>query len=138
MGNPFLMGMPIDGEYVVDIGAGAGLDAAIAARAVGPAGHVIGVDMTSAMLDKAEAGRGEMHLDQLEFRHGFSESLPISDGWADLVISNGAVNLAPDKDRVFKEIFRVLRPGGRIQIADITVEKKIPEGAKRDIDLWTN
>jgi ubiquinone/menaquinone biosynthesis C-methylase UbiE len=130
--------MPIDGEYVVDIGSGAGLDAAIAARAVGPAGHVIGVDMTPAMLDKAKTGSDEMRLDQLEFRHGYSESLPISDGWADLVISNGAVNLAPDKERVFTEIFRVLRPGGRIQIADITVEKEIPEGAKRDIDLWTN
>lgn len=138
MGNPFAMGMPVDGEYVVDIGSGAGLDATIAARAVGPAGHVVGVDMTQAMLDKADAGKAEMGLDQLEFRHGFAESLPVSDGWADLVISNGVVNLSPDKDRVFKEIFRVLRPGGRIQIADITVDKEIPEGAKRDIDLWTN
>jgi arsenite methyltransferase len=138
MGNPFLMGMPVDGEYVVDIGSGAGLDSTIAARAVGPAGHVIGVDMTEEMLEKAGAGKAETGLDQLEFRHGFAESLPISDGWADLVISNGVVNLSPDKDRVFKEIFRVLRPGGRIQIADITVEKEIPDGAKRDIDLWTN
>lgn len=138
MGNPFSMGMPVDGEYVVDIGSGAGLDAIIAGRAVGPAGHVIGVDMTEAMLAKADRGKSELGLDQLEFRHGFSESLPVTDGWADLVISNGVVNLAPDKDRVFKEIFRVLRPGGRIQIADITVEREIPEGAKRDIDLWTN
>ncbi len=138
MGNPFLMGMPVDGEYVVDIGSGAGLDSQIAAEAVGPAGHVIGVDMTEAMLDKANAAKAELGLGQLEFRHGYAESLPISDGWADLVISNGVVNLAPDKERVFNEIFRVLRPGGRIQIADITVEKEIPEGAKRDIDLWTN
>ncbi len=138
MGNPFLMGMPLDGEYVVDIGSGAGLDSQIAAEAVGPAGHVIGVDMTEAMLEKANAAKAEVGLGQLEFRHGYAESLPISDGWADLVISNGVINLAPDKDRVFKEIFRVLRPGGRIQIADITVEKEIPEGAKRDIDLWTN
>jgi 2-polyprenyl-3-methyl-5-hydroxy-6-metoxy-1,4-benzoquinol methylase len=138
MGNPFLMGLPRDGEYVIDIGSGAGTDAAIAARAVGPAGHVIGVDMTDAMLEKANAGRDEMELDQLEFRHGYAESIPVSDGWADLVISNGVINLSPDKDRVFKEIFRVLRPGGRIQIADITVDKEIPEGAKRDIDLWTN
>ena len=138
MGNPFSMGMPVDGEYVVDIGSGAGLDASIAARAVGPAGHVIGVEMTEAMLDTANAGKKETGLDQLEFRHGYSETLPISDDWADLVISNGVVNLSPDKDRVFKEIFRVLRPGGRIQIADITVEKEIPEGAKANIDLWTN
>ncbi len=138
MGNPFLMGLPADGEYVVDIGSGAGVDSVIAARAVGPAGHVIGVDMTSAMLEKAEAARADLGLDQLEFRHGYMEALPVSDGWADLVISNGVVNLSPDKDRVFKEIFRVLRPGGRIQIADITVEREIPEGAKRDIDLWTN
>ena len=138
MGNPFLMGTPADGEYVVDIGSGAGLDSQIAARAVGPAGHVIGVDMTEAMLDKANAGRDETGLDQLEFRHGYMESLPVADGWADLVISNGVVNLSPDKDRAFKEIYRVLCPGGRLQIADITVEKEIPEGAKRDIDLWTN
>jgi 2-polyprenyl-3-methyl-5-hydroxy-6-metoxy-1,4-benzoquinol methylase len=138
MGNPFSMGMPVDGEYVVDIGSGAGLDSQIAARAVGSAGHVIGVEMTEAMLDKANAAKAELGLDQLEFRHGYSESLPISDGWADLVISNGVVNLSPDKARVFKEIFRVLRPGGRIQIADITVEREIPEGAKSDIDLWTN
>lgn len=138
MGNPFLMGMPSDGEYVVDVGSGAGVDPIIAARAVGSAGHVIGVDMTQAMLDKANAAKSELGLDQLEFRIGYSESIPISDGWADLVISNGVVNLSPDKDRVFKEIFRVLRPGGRIQIADITVEKEIPERAKGDIDLWTN
>jgi 2-polyprenyl-3-methyl-5-hydroxy-6-metoxy-1,4-benzoquinol methylase len=138
MGNPFLMGLPVDGEYVVDIGSGAGVDSIIAARAVGPAGHVIGVDMTEEMLERANAAKAEVGLEQLEFRHGYMESLPVSDGWADLVISNGVVNLSPDKDRVFKEIFRVLRPGGRIQIADITVEKEIPEGAKRDIDLWTN
>jgi len=138
MGNPFQMGMPVEGEYVVDIGSGAGVDSIIAARAVGPAGHVIGVDMTQAMLDKANAAKTELVLDQLEFRSGYSESIPISDGWADLVISNGVVNLSPDKDRVFRELFRVLRPGGRIQIADITVDKEIPEGAKQDIDLWTS
>jgi 2-polyprenyl-3-methyl-5-hydroxy-6-metoxy-1,4-benzoquinol methylase len=138
MGNPFLMGLPTDGEYVVDIGSGAGVDSMIAARAVGAAGHVIGVDMTEEMLAIANSARAETGYEQLEFRHGYMESLPISDGWADLVISNGVVNLSPDKDRVFKEIHRVLRPGGRVQIADITVEKEIPEAAKRDIDLWTN
>lgn len=137
-GNPFAMGMPREGEYVVDIGSGCGVDAFIAARAVGAAGHVIGVDMTEAMLEKAGEGKAAAGIDQVEFRHGFMESLPVADGWADVVISNGVVNLAPDKDRVFKEILRVLRPGGRIQIADITVQREIPEGAKRDIDLWTN
>lgn len=136
-GNPFAMGMPGEGEYVVDIGSGAGLDALIAARAVGPAGHVIGVEMTEAMLDKARAGAKDSGLDTVEYRKGFSESLPISDGWADLVISNGSVNLSPDKSLVFGEIYRVLRPGGRLQIADITVDKAVPEDAKRDIDLWT-
>jgi 2-polyprenyl-3-methyl-5-hydroxy-6-metoxy-1,4-benzoquinol methylase len=138
MGNPFSLGMPVDGEYVVDIGSGAGVDAAIAARAVGVAGHVIGIEMTEPMLEKANAAQAAMDLDQLEFRHGYMETLPVSDGWADLVISNGVVNLSPNKDRVFAEIFRVLRPGGRLQIADITVEREIPDGAKRDIDLWTN
>jgi len=138
MGNPFLMGMPADGEYVVDIGSGAGVDSIVAARAVGPSGHVMGVDMTEEMLEKANAARSALGLDQLEFRRGFMEDLPVTDEWADLVISNGAVNLSPTKDRVFQEIFRVLRPGGRLQIADITVEREIPEGARRDIDLWTN
>jgi 2-polyprenyl-3-methyl-5-hydroxy-6-metoxy-1,4-benzoquinol methylase len=137
-GNPFSMGMPIDGEYVVDIGSGAGLDSMIAARAVGAAGHVIGVEMTPAMLAKAEEGAAGLGLDQLEYRPGFAESLPVTNGWADLVISNGVVNLSPNKERVFAEIFRVLRPGGRIQIADISVDRAIPEAAKRDIDLWTN
>jgi len=136
-GNPFAMGMPAEGEYIVDIGSGAGLDALIAARAVGPAGHVIGVEMTDAMLDKARAGTTEAGLGTVEYRKGFSESLPISDGWADLVISNGSVNLSPDKSLVFGEILRVLRPGGRLQIADITVRRPVPEEAKRDIDLWT-
>jgi 2-polyprenyl-3-methyl-5-hydroxy-6-metoxy-1,4-benzoquinol methylase len=137
-GNPFSMGLPGEGEYVVDIGSGAGVDTTIAAKAVGPAGHVIGVEMTDAMLEKARAGVAALGTDQLEFRQGFAESLPIPDGWADLVISNGVVNLSPVKERVFAEIHRVLRPGGRLQIADITVERPIPEGAKRDIDLWTN
>lgn len=138
MGNPLAMEMPADGEHVVDIGSGAGVDSIIAARAVGSAGHVIGVDMTEPMLEKANAARTELGLEQLEYRYGYMESLPIPDDWADLVISNGVVNLSPTKDRVFDEIFRVLRPGGRLQIADITVEKEIPEAAKRDIDLWTN
>jgi arsenite methyltransferase len=105
---------------------------------VGPAGHVVGVDMTDAMLERARAGADAAGIANFELRRGFAESLPVSDGWADLVISNGSVNLAPDKSRVFAEMFRVLRPGGRIQIADITVSRPVPESAKHNIDLWTN
>jgi arsenite methyltransferase len=137
-GNPFAMGMPDEGEYVVDICAGAGLDSIIAARAVGPAGHVIGIDMTDAMLDQARASHSATGLDNLEFRKGYSESLPVPDGWADLVISNGSVNLSPNKSLVFDEMHRILRPGGRIQIADITVDRPVPDEAKRDVDLWTS
>lgn len=137
-GNPFSMGMPRDGEYVVDVGSGAGLDGLIAARAVGPSGHVIGIDMTDAMLERARNGVQRLGLGNLEFRKGYAESLPVSDGWADLVISNGSVNLSPDKALVFGEVFRVLRPGGRLQAADITVSRPLPEGARRNIDLWTN
>jgi len=136
-GNPFSMGMPSDGEYVIDIGSGAGLDTTIAARAVGAAGHVIGLDMTSAMLEKARAGAASLGYDQLEFREGFTESIPVPDGWADLIISNGVVNLSPDKSLAYEEILRALRPGGRLQIADITVNRPISDEARRDIDLWT-
>jgi arsenite methyltransferase len=138
MGNPFAMGLPVDGEYVVDVGSGAGLDGHIAARAVGPSGHVIGVDMTDAMLGKAKSGIAAASLSNFEMRRGYAESLPVADNWADLVISNGSVNLSPDKSLVFGEMFRVLRPGGRLQIADITVSRPVPEAAKRNIDLWTN
>ncbi len=132
------MGLPVDGEYVVDVGSGAGLDGHIAARAVGPSGHVIGVDMTDAMLEKAQSGIAAASLSNFEMRRGYAESLPVADNWADLVISNGSVNLSPDKSLVFGEMFRVLRPGGRLQIADITVSRPVPEAAKRNIDLWTN
>lgn len=137
-GNPFRMGMPREGEYVVDVGSGTGLDCQIAARAVGPAGFVVGVDMTEAMLDKARSGIEVAGVANVEFRRGFAESLPVSDEWADIVVSNGSVNLSPDKSLVFAEMFRVLRPGGRLQIADITVARPVPESAKRNLDLWTN
>ena len=138
MGNPFSLGELSAGEYVVDFGAGAGLDTLIAGEMVGPDGMVIGVDMTVAMIEKGRAAATDMGIDQVEFREGFAESLPVPDEWADVIISNGVVNLAPDKSLVLKEMFKVLRPGGRLQIADITVSKAVPEGAKRDIDLWTN
>jgi SAM-dependent methyltransferase len=137
VGNPFVFGPPRPGETVVEIGSGAGFDAVLAARRVGPNGRVIGVDMTPAMLEKARANAAALGLEHLEFREGFIEELPIDDACADLVISNGVINLSPDKGTVFREIARVLKPGGRAQIADIIVQKAVPDAAKENIDLWT-
>lgn len=134
--NPFHWGLPTRGETVVDVGSGGGLDSVIAARAVGPSGAVIGIDMTPDMLDRSRRSASMLGLDNLEFREGRAEKLPIPDESADVVISNGVLNLVPDKQRAYSEISRVLKPGGRIQIADIVVEKPIPEGTQRDIDLW--
>jgi ubiquinone/menaquinone biosynthesis C-methylase UbiE len=125
------------GEQVVDVGSGAGLDSMIAARMVGPKGRVIGVDMTPAMLAKAQTSASEAGFTNLEFRQGFGESLPVTDGWADVVISNGVLNLMPDKAAALSEMHRVLKPGGRLQIGDILVQKEVPQAAKDDIALWT-
>ena len=135
--NPFVWGLPAEGEHVVDVGSGGGFDAAIAAQAVGPQGAVVGVDMTPAMLKRAGQLATALGFDHLEFQEGLAEELPVPDGWADLVISNGVLNLVPDKVTAYREVFRVLRPGGRIQIGDVCVEREVPEAAKRDIDLWT-
>jgi 2-polyprenyl-3-methyl-5-hydroxy-6-metoxy-1,4-benzoquinol methylase len=137
-GNPFGLGEIHVGEHVIDVGSGAGMDSLIAATMVGPEGQVIGVEMTPAMLEKARAGAAAGGFGQVEFREGHAEALPVPDGWADVVISNGVVNLSPHKDLVFSEMFRVLRRGGRLQVADITVEREVPEDARRNIDLWTN
>ncbi len=135
-GNPFSLGDLGRGWSVVDIGSGAGIDSLIAGRLVGPEGRVIGVDMTPAMLDKARQAAKEAGMDHVEFREGYAESLPVPDGWADVVISNGVINLCPDKATVFAELYRILRAGGRLQIADISVQKPVSENAKRNIDLW--
>ncbi len=136
-GNPFSLGGIRAGERVVDVGCGAGFDSFLAAGFTGPSGRVIGVEMTREMLQKARGGAAGSGLAHLEFKEGFAEELPVPDGWADAVISNGVLNLCPDKHRVFGELHRVLKPGGRIQIADILVQKPVPEEAKEDIDLWT-
>jgi SAM-dependent methyltransferase len=136
-GNPFSLGEIESGHRVVDIGSGAGFDSLIAARMAGPTGQVIGVDMTPAMLDKARRAADEAGLDNAEFREGLVEALPVPDGWADVVISNGVLNLMPDKSIGLQEMARVLKPAGRLQIADILVQKAVPEGAKCDIALWT-
>jgi SAM-dependent methyltransferase len=135
--NPFHWGLPRAGARVVDVGSGTGMDSMIAATAVGSEGRVVGVDMTPEMLDRAWAGAEEARIENLEFREGLAEQLPVGDGWADLVISNGVINLVPDKLGAYREIARVLKPGGRVQIADICVEKPVPESALQDIDLWT-
>jgi len=136
-GNPFAVEPLRPGERVLDVGCGAGIDTFIAARMVGPSGRAIGVDMTAAMLEKARGAVLAGSVENVEIREGFMESLPVEDGWADVVISNGVLNLTPDKDAALREMHRVLRPGGRLQIADILVESAVPESAKRKIDLWT-
>ncbi len=136
-GNPFSLGQLKSDEHVVDIGCGAGIDSFIAANMVGADGAVIGVDMTPAMLERARASLATADLTILVFREGYGESLPVSDGWADVIISNGVLNLMPDKEAALREMARVLKPNGRLQIADILVEKPVPTGAKRNIDLWT-
>ena len=137
VGNPLSMGTPGAGQTVVDIGAGSGMDTFLAARAVGPKGKVIAVDMTDAMLERGHENAVLTGLQQVEFRKGFAESLPVESASADLVISNGVINLCPDKAAVFREAFRVLRPGRRLQIADIVVHKDIPPAGREDIAIWT-
>jgi len=136
-GNPFALGEIQPGERVVDCGSGAGADALIAARLVGPSGRVIGIDMTPEMLAKAYANAVEAGLTNVEFREGVIESLPVETGWADVVISNGVLNLVPDKAAALAEMFRVLRPGGRLQAADIVLERPVSASSKQDVSLWS-
>ena len=135
--NPFSLRRLSSGEKVVDVGSGGGFDSFVAAAQVGPAGQVIGIDMTAEMLAKARQTAAALGLGQVEFREGLAEALPVEDGWADVVISNGVINLCADKRAVFAEIRRVLRPGGRLQFADIANGRPVPVEAMRDIDLWT-
>ena len=133
----FHWGRPGPGERVVDVGSGAGTDCLVAGRAVGPDGAVVGVDMNESMLARARRAADDADLGNVEFRRGLAEDLPVEDGWADRVISNGVLNLVPDKPAAYREIFRVLRPGGELQVSDICVRKPVPDAAKEDIDLWT-
>ena len=135
--NPFSMGQLERGQTVLDIGSGAGFDSLLAARMVGPEGRVIGVDMTSEMRQKARANTDLLGLTNVEFRDGLAERLPVPDSSVDVVISNSVINLCPDKLAVYREIARVLKPGGRLQIADVVVQKRVPDDAVSDIDLWT-
>ena len=135
--NPFALGRLEDGERVVDLGCGAGTDSLVAAQMVGQNGHVTGVDMTPEMLEKARAATAELELTNVDFLEGEIERLPLANESVDVVISNGVIDLVPDKDAVFAEIFRILRPGGRMQVADVTIQKPVSEEGRRDIDLWT-
>jgi ubiquinone/menaquinone biosynthesis C-methylase UbiE len=124
------------GERVVDLGSGSGLDTFMAALAVGPTGRVIGVDMTDAQLAKARGLATANHFDQVSYRKGYIEETGLEDGMCDCVISNGVINLAPDKARVFQEAARLLKRGGRLAIADIVTEQPLPEGVVCNADLW--
>jgi ubiquinone/menaquinone biosynthesis C-methylase UbiE len=135
-GNPFSLGVLSEGEHVVDVGCGAGIDSLIAARMVGPTGAVVGVDMTPSMLARARQSASRCGFAHVHFHEGLAESLPVRDGWADVIISNGVLNLFPDKFAALQEMARALKPGGRLQIGDILVQKAVGEKGKRNIDLW--
>jgi arsenite methyltransferase len=135
--NPWTMGRLAAGERVLDLGSGAGTDSLIAAQMVGEQGHVTGIDMTQAMLAKARAAAVEMGATNVEFVESEAERLPFPDASFDVVISNGVIDLIPDKDAVFAELFRVLAPGGRIQVADVTIQNPVSAEGRRNIDLWT-
>jgi SAM-dependent methyltransferase len=137
VGNPHAMRPLRSGEHVVDLGSGGGFDCFVAAHSVGPDGRVIGVDMTTEMLTKSRETATQLGLDNVEFREGILEELPVPDTWADVVISNGVINLCADKDAVFAQAFRALRPGGVIEFADIANGKPLPDAAVCEIDLWT-
>jgi arsenite methyltransferase len=135
--NHFLLGRIETGATVVDLGCGAGTDLLIAAQMAGTEGRAIGIDITPAMLDRVRASAQKMGLGNLEVHESLIESLPLDDASADVVISNGVIDLIVDKDAVFAEIDRVLRPGGRLQIADVVIHKEVSEDARERIDLWT-
>lgn len=135
--NPFSLGRIEPGATVLDLGCGAGTDLLIAAQMTGPSGRAIGIDMTGAMVERARAGAKQMGLANVAVRESVIEDLPVEDGSVDVVLSNGVIDLVPNKEAVFREIARVLRPGGRLQLADVVIHREVSEEGKRDIDLWT-
>ena len=137
IGNPLAIGPIHPGETVLDVGCGAGMDLLLAAKRTGPEGHAIGVDMTEPMIERARKSAAEAGLHHVEVRQGDATALPVEDASIDLVSSNGVLNLVPEKERGFGEIVRVLRPGGRLHLADIALNVELPEDARRNIDLWT-
>jgi arsenite methyltransferase len=137
IGNPLAIGPLRTGETIIDIGCGAGMDLLLAARRVGPQGKAIGIDMTDAMVERARAVAAGCGLDQVEVRKGDATSLPVESASADVVISNGVFNLVPEKERALAEIVRILRPGGRLQLADIALDTELSDDIRSNIDLWT-
>ena len=137
MANPFALGALEPGERVLDVGSGAGMDSLVAVQMVEPGGRVTGVDMTAEMLEKARRAAADMGAEQVQFVEGEAERLPFESGSFDVVISNGVIDLVPDKAAVYGEIFRVLAPGGRIQVADVTIQNPVSDEGRRNIDLWT-
>jgi arsenite methyltransferase len=135
--NHFTLGLLDEGLTVLDLGCGAGTDLLIAAQMVGPNGCAIGIDITPSMVQRARQSAAEMKLENVEVHEGPIEQVPVADESVDVVISNGVIDLVPDKDAVFSEIKRVLKPGGHLQIADVVIHREVSEEAKRDIDLWT-
>jgi len=135
-GNPTDIASLREGETVLDLGSGGGIDVILAAQKVGPKGKAIGVDMTDEMISLANMNAAEAGVTNVEFRKGDIENLPLDDGSVDVVISNCVINLAPDKDRVFAEAYRVLKPGGRFIVSDILTDGGLPEHVKNDLDSW--
>jgi arsenite methyltransferase len=135
-GNPTAIDALRPGEVVVDLGCGAGMDSFLAARAVGPEGRVIGIDMTDAMLEKARANAEAVGYKNVDFRKGYIEALPIEDESVDVIISNCVINLSPEKHKVYAEAHRVLRPGGRVMVSDVVLERAIPEAVLRSVDAY--
>ena len=136
-GNPFTLGPINEGDIVVDVGSGSGFDSLIASQLVGPKGQVIGIDMTPVMRAKAQSGAEAMGTNNVEFREGYADELPLPDNFADVIISNGVLNLTPNKEKTLKDWARVLKPGGRLYIGDILISEKMPQEALDDISLWT-
>ncbi len=135
-GNPFTEAALQPGETVLDLGSGGGLDCFLAARQVGERGHVIGVDMTPEMLARAHLAASRLSIRNVEFRSGFLEKLPVEDSIVDVVISNCVINLSPDKPQVFREVFRTLKPGGRLAVSDVVTAGPLPEGVQKDMQAW--
>jgi ubiquinone/menaquinone biosynthesis C-methylase UbiE len=135
-GDPVTLASLQPGQTVLDLGSGAGLDCFFAAKKVGSSGRVIGVDMTPEMIDKARASAQRLNFTNVEFRHGYLEQLPVEDSSVDVILSNCVINLSPDKSMVFKEAYRVLRPGGRLAVSDIVTDGPLPEAIKRSLSAW--